>query len=179
MRSSSCWARWTRTRPTRRARRVMPEPASSNASAIPTRVLFALIVGQLGLHAAMAGLRMSSPLMALREGRSAWTVGVLMALFAVAPVLLAMHAGRMADRHGYPRPVRAAVGVMLIGMCVAMLATWADGWLQFSLLCVAATFTGAGTNLGLIAIQRTAGHWATDSVQRMRIFSWLGLAPSL
>jgi hypothetical protein len=40
-------------------------------------------------------------------------------------------------------------------------------------------FTGAGTNLGLIAIQRTAGHWATDSVQRMRIFSWLGLAPSL
>jgi MFS family permease len=142
-------------------------------------VLLALIAGQLGLHAAMAGLRMSSPLMALQDGRSAWAVGVLMALFAVAPVLLAMHAGRMADRHGYHRPVRAAVGITLIGVCVAMLATWTAGWLQFGLLCVAATFTGAGTNLGLIAIQRTAGHWATDSVQRMRIFSWLGLAPSL
>jgi MFS family permease len=156
----------------------VPEPAAS-ASALPGRVLVALIVGQLGLHASMAGLRMSAPLMALRDGRSEWAVGVLMSLFAVAPVLLAMHAGRMADRHGYHRPVRAAVGVTLIGMCVAMLATWADGWLQFTLLCVAATFTGAGTNLGLIAIQRTAGHWATDSVQRMRIFSWLGLAPSL
>lgn len=153
-----------------------PAPA---AGSLPGRVLVALIVGQLGLHAAMAGLRMSAPLMALRDGRSEWSVGVLMSLFAVAPVLLAMHAGRMADRHGYHRPVRAAVGVTLIGMCVAMFATWADGWLQFALLCVAATFTGAGTNLGLIAIQRTAGHWATDSVQRMRIFSWLGLAPSL
>jgi MFS family permease len=97
----------------------------------------------------------------------------------VAPVLLAMHAGRMADRHGYHRPVRAAVGVTLIGVCVAIFSTWAAGWLQFALLCVAAILTGAGTNLGLIAVQRTAGHWATDSVQRMRIFSWLGLAPSL
>jgi len=153
--------------------------APTGSAAVPTRVLVALIAGQLGLHAAMAGLRMASPLMALRDGRSEWTVGVLMALFAVAPVLLALHAGRMADRHGYHRPVRAAVGVTLIGMGVAMFATWTAGWLQFALLCVAATFTGAGTNLGLIAIQRTAGHWATDSVQRMRIFSWLGLAPSL
>lgn len=152
---------------------------SAGSGAVSTRVLVALIAGQLGLHAAMAGLRMASPLMALRDGRSEWTVGVLMALFAVAPVLLALHAGRMADRHGYHRPVRAAVGVTLIGMGVAMFATWTGGWLQFALLCVAATFTGAGTNLGLIAIQRTAGHWATDNVQRMRIFSWLGLAPSL
>jgi len=157
----------------------VPEPVASSRDAVPGRLLFALIVGQLGLHAAMAGLRMSAPLMALRDGRSEFAVGVLMSLFAVAPVLLALHAGRMADRHGYHRPVRAAVGVTLIGVCVAMLATWSDGWLQFGLLCVAATFTGAGTNLGLIAIQRTAGHWATDSVQRMRIFSWLGLAPSL
>ncbi len=157
----------------------MSEPAQTSAGAAPTRLLFALIVGQLGLHAAMAGLRMSSPLMALRDGRSEFAVGLLMSLFAVAPVMLALHAGRMADRHGYHRPVRAAVGVTLIGVGVAMLATWTEGWLQFGSLCVASTFTGAGTNLGLIAIQRTAGQWATDSVQRVRIFSWLGLAPSL
>jgi MFS family permease len=72
------------------------------------RVLVALIVGQLGLHAAMAGLRMAAPLQALREGYSAWAVGVLLALFAAAPVLLALHAGRLADRHGYHRPVRMA-----------------------------------------------------------------------
>jgi MFS family permease len=157
----------------------VPEPAASSGDTVPGRWLLALIAGQLGLHAAMAGLRMSAPLMALRDGRSEFAVGVLMSLFAVAPVMLALHAGRMADRHGYHRPVRAAVGVTLIGVCLALLATWTGGWPQFWLLCVAATLTGAGTNLGLIAIQRTAGHWATDSVQRMRIFSWLGLAPSL
>jgi hypothetical protein len=70
------------------------------------RVLAALIVGQLGMHSAMAGLRMAGAAAGLREGYSAWTVGLLLALFAAAPVLLAMHAGRLADRLGYHRPVR-------------------------------------------------------------------------
>jgi len=143
------------------------------------RLLLALVVGQLGLHSAMAGLRMSAPLLALRGGRSEWAVGVLMALFALAPVLLAMRAGRMADRHGYHRPVRLAVVLSLIGMGIALAATWTAGWLQFTLLCVAAVLTGAGTNLGLIAILRTAGNWAGDSLQRVRVFSWLGLAPAM
>src|SRR5262245_49220644 len=154
------------------------EPATP-AAPVPGRLLAALVIGQLGLHSAMAGLRMSAPLLALRGGRSEWAVGVLMALFALAPVLLAMRAGRMADRHGYHRPVRLAGVLSMIGCAVALLATWLDGWAQFTLLCVAAALTGAGTNLGLIAILRTAGHWASDSVQRVRVFSWLGLAPSM
>lgn len=160
----------------------MPESAPSELPTqglTPGRVLLALIGGQLGLHSAMAGLRMAAPLLALREGWSAMAVGVLIALFAVAPVLLAMPAGRMADRHGYHRPVRLAVALTLAGVLVAVIATWWSGWLQFTVLCVAATLTGAGTNIGLIAIQRTAGQSAIDSVQRMRIFSWLGVAPSL
>jgi MFS family permease len=158
---------------------LVAEPSAPAAHAASGRLLLALVIGQLGLHSAMAGLRMSAPLLALRGGRSEWTVGVLMALFALAPVLFAMHAGRMADRHGYHRPVRLAVVLSLIGMGVALLATWFGAWLQFALLCVAAVLTGAGTNLGLIAILRTAGHWASDSVQRMRVFSWLGLAPAM
>jgi MFS family permease len=142
-------------------------------------LLWALIASQLGLHSAMAGLRMAAPLLALREGWSALAVGVLMALFAVAPVMLAMHAGRMADRHGYHRPVRVAVGLTLLGVLVALLATWFDGRALFAGLCVAAVLAGAGTNIGLIAIQRTAGQAAMDSVQRMRVFSWLGMAPSM
>jgi MFS family permease len=157
----------------------VPEAAPTPVQTVSGRLLLALIIGQLGLHSAMAGLRMSAPLLVLRDGRGEWAVGVLMSLFALAPVLLAMHAGRMADRHGYHRPVRAAVGITLIGVGIAMLATFLNGWPQFALLCVAASLTGAGTNLGLIAILRTAGHWATDSVQRMRVFSWLGLAPSM
>ena len=50
------------------------------------RILVALIVGQVGMHSAMAGLRMAAPLQALREGYSAWSVGLLLALFAPAAV---------------------------------------------------------------------------------------------
>ncbi|MEY3251665.1 MAG: hypothetical protein RL227_638, partial [Pseudomonadota bacterium] len=68
---------------------------------LPTRTIVALVAGQLGVHAAMAGLRLAAPLQALREGHSAWSVGLLLALFAGAAVLSALHAGRLADRHGY------------------------------------------------------------------------------
>jgi MFS family permease len=39
--------------------------------------------------------------------------------------------------------------------------------------------TGAGANIGLIAVQRTGGLTARDPVERVRVFSWLGIAPSL
>ena len=157
----------------------MAEPAAGPAgSPITARVLTALIVGQLGLHAAMAGLRMAMPLQALRLGASAWTVGVLLALFAAAPVLLALHAGRLADRLGYHRPVHIASGLALAGMGVALASVWLSGWWTMAALCVAASLTGSAANLGMLTIQRTAGLGARDATERMRIFSWLGVAPS-
>jgi MFS family permease len=35
-----------------------------------------------------------------------------------------------------------------------------------------------GTNTGMLTIQRTAGHAAGSATERVRIFSWLGVAPS-
>lgn len=153
----------------------MNDPRSAVLSG---RVMAALIVGQLGLHAAMAGLRMATPLQALRMGASAWTVGVLLALFAAAPVLLALHAGRLADRWGYHRPVRLAAGLALAGMAAALASVALAGWPAVLALCVAATLTGCAANLGMLTIQRTAGLAARDATERMRIFSWLGVAPS-
>ena len=142
------------------------------------RVLLALVVGQVALHGAMAGLRMAAPLQALREGYSEWMVGVLMALFAAAPVLLALQSGRMVDRHGYHRPLRLAVAFCLCGMGLAVLSTLAGGTLHVALMCGAALLTGAGANLGMITVQRTAGLAAQDSTERVRVFSWIGIAPS-
>lgn len=144
----------------------------------PGRVLVALIVGQIGVHGAMAGLRMAAPLQALREGYSAWSVGLLLALFAAAPVLLALHAGRMADRWGYHRPVRLAALLTGTGVLTAVASTFLGGWPHFALLCMAATLTGSGANMGMLTIQRTAGLAARDSTERVRVFSWLGIAPS-
>ena len=142
------------------------------------RVLVALIVGQLGLHSAMAGLRMAAPLQALHEGYSAWAVGLLLALFAAAPVLLAMHAGRLADRLGYHRPVRIAAWLTGSGVLLAVASTWLSGTAHFVLLCAAAMLTGSGANMGMLTIQRTAGLAARDATERVRVFSWLGIAPS-
>jgi MFS family permease len=143
-----------------------------------TRTLVALIVGQIGLHSCMAGVRMAAPLLALREGRAEWAVGVLMGLFAAAPIALALLAGRLADRHGYHRPMRIAVGLTVAGGLLAVASTTL-GTLAFAVLCVAAVLTGAGANFGLIAIQRTAGRTARDATELKRVFSWLGLAPAL
>jgi MFS family permease len=143
-----------------------------------TSALLALIGGQVALHSCMAGIRMAAPLAALREGHAAWAVGVLLGLFAAAPVVLALAAGRLADRHGYHVPIRVAVALTVVGGICAVIATVVPAG-QFIGLCVAALLTGAGTSFGLIAIQRSAGRMANGTTDLKRIFSWLGLAPAL
>lgn len=135
--------------------------------------LLALIVGQICLHACMAGVRVAAPLSALAEGRSAFAVGVLLALFAAGPIGFALQAGRLADRHGYRRPLRLAVGLCVAGGAVACASQ------HYLALCLAALLTGIGANAGLITIQRSAGRLAANGTERMRVFSWLGLAPAL
>ncbi|MDQ6639594.1 MAG: MFS transporter, partial [Pseudomonadota bacterium] len=142
------------------------------------RPLLALIGGQIALHSCMAGIRMAAPLAALREGHAAWAVGVLLGLFAAAPIALALAAGRMADRHGYHVPIRVAVALTIAGGVCAVIATAIPAG-QFVVLCLAALLAGAGANFGLIAIQRSAGRMAHDPTELKRIFSWLGLAPAL
>ena len=142
------------------------------------RALFALIGGQVALHSCMAGIRMAAPLSALRDGHAAWAVGVLLGLFAAAPIALALAAGRLADRHGYHLPIRVAVTLAVGGGVCAVVSTMLPTG-GFAVLCVAAILTGAGANFGLIAIQRSAGRMAHDPTELKRIFSWLGLAPAL
>src|SRR5665647_2857879 len=79
------------------------------------RELARLILAQICLHACMAGTRMAAPLLALRQGYSPASVGVLLALFALASVFLALPAGRFADRHGLKRPVRYSVLAAVMG----------------------------------------------------------------
>jgi MFS family permease len=131
---------------------------------------------------------MAAPLQLLDEGLGPTAVGVLLALFAAAPVVFSLHAGRMADRYGYHRPIRLAVAVSAIGLLLALATAlalqwrWIDGphrqvWL-YAALCVAAACTGTATNTGMLTIQRAAGTMARDDTERVRIFSWLGIGPA-
>ena len=135
--------------------------------------LLRLIAAHVCLHACMAGTRMAAPLLALREGHSPASVGVLLALFALAQVFLALPAGRFADRHGLRRPVGWAVLVAMTGAGAAAL------WPVFGVLCFAALLTGGATGAASIAVQRQAGALASNPTELKQVFSWLAIGPAL
>ena len=60
-----------------------------------TRTLVALIPLAIANHAVLAGNRVTISLDAIARGASLFTVGVLMSLYAVFPMLLAISAGRI------------------------------------------------------------------------------------
>jgi predicted MFS family arabinose efflux permease len=137
------------------------------------RELIKIIIGQVFLHACMAGMRMASPLLALREGYSALAVGVLLSLFALTQVFLALPAGRFADRHGFKRPVGFCVLAATVGSALAFALP------VFPVLCLSALMTGGATGVASISLQRHVGRSAQDRAQLKTMFSWLSIGPAL
>jgi MFS family permease len=70
----------------------------------------------------LRGSKVAISLYALELGASAATVGVLAALFAAFPLLLAVPAGRIADRFGVRLPVVAGTLVMAGGLAVPLVS---------------------------------------------------------
>lgn len=132
-----------------------------------------LIAAQICLHACMTGFRMAAPLMALREGYSPAAVGMLLALFALAPVFMALPAGRYADRRGLKKPVAMAVGVASAGAAIAV------AFPVFGVLCFTALTCGAATGLAMIALQRHVGRLANGATELRQVFSWMAIGPSI
>ena len=126
----------------------------------------------------MAGVRMAAPLLALREGHAAWAVGVLLGLFAAAPIVLALAAGRLADRHGYHGRCASPSASRSAAACCAVASTMLPAR-RLRRAVRGGAVVGAGANFGLIAIQRTAGRMAHDADRAEADLQWLGLAPAL
>jgi predicted MFS family arabinose efflux permease len=123
-------------------------------------------------HAAFNGSRLTISLAALALGETALTVGVLVSLFSMLPMLLGLEAGRLVDRIGIRRPLLAAAA----GVTVAVLLPGAVP--HIGALYVAAA--GAGTSFMLfhICIQHFVGLTSTEET-RMNNFAWLALAFSI
>jgi MFS family permease len=145
-----------------------PQPAKTSSW-----TLARLIAGQICLHAAMAGTRMASPLLALKLGYGALEVGSVLALFSLMQVFLAIPAGRYADQHGLKRPVGLA---LLFAVSGALLATLFP---RFEVLCITALCMGGATGSASLALQRHVGRAAHDSSELKRVFSWLAIGPAI
>ena len=148
----------------------MPESTRAPAAGLQ---LFRLISAQIFLHAALGGTRMAAPLLMLREGYSAFSVGLLLAFFGLAQVFLAVPSGRFAEQHGLRKPVRLSVLAASIGGTLAMLFP------VYPVLCLAALLTGGAAGVTVIALQRHVGRKASGNVQLRQVFSWLAIGPAI
>lgn len=135
--------------------------------------LLRLILAQICIHACMTGMRMATPLLALKEGYSAAAVGMLLALFALTQVFLSLPAGRYADRHGLKRPLIISVIAASCGAGVAVLFP------LYPVLCLSALLTGGAAGTALIALQRHVGRMAHNKDELRKVFSWLAIGPAI
>ena len=119
------------------------------------------------VHFAISGGRVAVTLAALALGRSTFEVGILIAVFATLPMLSSVKAGRIIDRIGPFKPMRAAAILVTLGTLVP--AVWQD----LTALIVAAVCIGLGHMTFQISVQGQMGQ-GTDE-QKMRNFSWLSL----
>jgi MFS family permease len=127
----------------------------------------------IAVHSCMAVTRVAASLWVLKQGHGEWAVGVLLSLFAVAPIGVSLWAGRLADRHGFHRPVAVGVAMAFIG-ALAAFASQSLAAIGFSCL-----MTGGAVSIAAVAIQREAGLMSKSSDDLKRVFSWVAIGPAI
>ena len=135
-----------------------------------------LIAAIVAVHACMATTRVASTLWLLHTGHGEVTVGVLLALVALAPALLGPAAGAWADRYGLWKPLKIATALALVGTAAPAL------WTHVSTLVLGAIGTGGAIGVAAIAVQREVAQRArelTDQAASQRMYSWVALGPAL
>lgn len=137
------------------------------------RAFVLVVVTLVGLHACMAATRVAATLAVLAQGFPEWTVGALLSLYGLAPIVLSLWAGRMADRHGFHRPVTLSVVAGLVGAALPVLTQ------HVVALAISGLLTGGAVAFAAVAIQREAGQMARDPADLKRVFSWVALGPAL
>lgn len=139
---------------------------------LPSAPLLQLILVSLTAHIALAGARITTSLYALSLHATELTVGILIALFSLFPMLFAVPMGRLVDRVGVVKPI--------LGGCAAMAAGCAlPGMLGgMPILYLATLLIGTGFMAVQVSSQHTVGAMSTPN-QRALNYSWLALGFSI
>lgn len=130
-------------------------------------LVFLIVVTVLS-HAGFVGSRITVSLDAIAGGASAVTIGVLMALYGLVPMLIAVHAGRMLDRIGIYRPLLVTSATLAGGILLPAL------WPGLLTLHAASVVIGTSFMLQHIALNHLVG-FIGDPARRAVSFSWLAL----
>ncbi|NCT82125.1 MAG: MFS transporter [Comamonadaceae bacterium] len=132
-----------------------------------------LIATMICVHACMATTRVTASLWVLNQGYGEASVGMLLSLFAVAPIVLSLWAGRLADRHGFHRPVGVGVALAFAGALLALAVQ------QLWAIALGCLLCGGAVAVAAVAMQREAGLMAEEPGELKKIFSWMALGPAL
>ena len=116
------------------------------------RTLYLLIFITLLNHSVFAGTRVSASLYAIHLGATPFTVGALMALYSVLPMLFAVSMGRLIDRIGARPPMLA--GSVAIGSGTILPFVWPG----MASLYFASILIGSGFMMYQVAAQHIVGY---------------------
>ena len=125
---------------------------------------------------AFVSARMTGSLYVLANKASTFTVGVMMSLFALVPMLIAVRAGRWLDAVGPRRPTLIGLGMMVGGVSLPAIFSYANA--DVAPMLVAAALIGTGSTLAQLSVQQLVGERA-DPNHRAAAFSWLALGASI
>jgi MFS family permease len=134
-------------------------------------IVYFVLLNGLG-HLAFVGARMTAALFALELGGSVFTVGLLMALFALLPMVLSVSAGRLIDRVGPRKPLLGSFAALALATALPFAVP------NLAALYVSCTFVGTAFMLVHIAMNSVFGAYGTPE-QRAVNFSWLALGFSI
>jgi MFS family permease len=134
-------------------------------------IAYFILLNALG-HLCFVGSRMTTTLFALKLGASAFTVGILAALFAFLPMFLSVTAGRLIDRLGPRRPVMLGLAMLACGAALPFLFP------SVGVLYISSPLIGTSFMLLHIAMNSVFGAYGTPE-QRAVTFSWLSLGFSI
>jgi MFS family permease len=123
-------------------------------------------------HLAFVGCRMTTTLFALQLGASPTTVGALMSLFALLPMILSVSAGRLIDRRGPRRPLASAFAVLALASALPFFFP------SVAILYLSTTLLGTSFLYVHIAMNSVFGAHGSPE-QRAMNFSWLALGFSV
>jgi MFS family permease len=134
---------------------------------------FGVLIG-LGVanHVVLAGSRIAVSLDALSRGASAATVGLLLALYAAVPAVLAIPAGRLADRIGVRQPMLAGSTGIALGAALPFIVPGLPA------LFIAAMLIGTSFMVFQVATQYATGEMG-GAGGRVRSFGLLALGYSI
>ena len=105
------------------------------------------------------GARVLNTLYALELGAGPFDVGLLLATYALFPLLLAVYAGKVSDRYGVRIPLVAGMAGMTLGVFLPF------AWPTLPALYVAAAVTGAGFIFVQVSMQALTGALGTGEAR--------------